>query len=61
MILLAAAPLHIGRSVRPGMTVLESEQRDGYVCQLVEYNVSREERVQSYLLIPDGAGNVRRI
>ena len=37
------------------MTVLESEQREGYVCQLVEYNVSREERVRSYLLIPDGA------
>lgn len=56
MILLAAAPLQIGRSVRPAMTVLESEQREGYVCQLVEYNVSRDERVRSYLLIPDGAG-----
>lgn len=54
-LLLAAGPLQVGRSVRPAMTVLESEQREGYVCQLVEYNVSREERVQSYLLIPDGA------
>ena len=54
--LLAAAPLQIGRSVRPDMTVLESEQREGYVCQLVEYNVSPQERVKSYLLIPDGAG-----
>jgi len=36
-------------------TVIEEEQRDGYVCKLVEYNVSPEERVQSYLLIPDGA------
>jgi len=56
MLLLAAAPLHTGRNVPPRMTVLESEQREGYVCQLVEYNVSRGERVQSYLLIPDGAG-----
>ena len=54
-LLLAAGPLQVGRSVRPAMTVLESEQREGYVCQLVEYNVSRDERVQSYLLIPDGA------
>ena len=56
LLLLAAAPLHIGRSVPPRMTVLESEQREGYTCQLVEYNVSRDERVRSYLLIPDGAG-----
>ena len=55
LILLAAGPLQAGRSVRPAMRVLESEQRDGYTCQLVEYNVSKEERVQSYLLIPDGA------
>ncbi|MBQ9661464.1 MAG: alpha/beta fold hydrolase [Bacteroidales bacterium] len=56
MILLAAGPLTAGRSVPPRMTVLGSEQREGYVCQLIEYNVSPEERVQSYLLIPDGAG-----
>ena len=56
LLLLAAGPLQLGRSVRPEMTVLGSEQREGYVCQLVEYNVSRDERVQSYLLIPDGAG-----
>lgn len=60
MILIAAGPLMTGRSVRPRMTVLESEQRDGYVCQLVEYNVSEQERVQSYLLIPDGAGRKDR-
>lgn len=60
MILIAAGPLMTGRSVRPRMIVLESEQRDGYVCQLVEYNVSEQERVQSYLLIPDGAGRKDR-
>ena len=60
LILLAAGPLQAGRSVRPAMRVLESEQRDGYTCQLVEYNVSKEERVQSYLLIPDGASRRHR-
>ena len=60
MILLAAGPLQVGRSVRPAMRVLESEQRDGYVCQLVEYNVSPQERVRSYLLVPDGAGRFRK-
>ena len=60
MILLAAGPLQAGRDVRPAMTVLESEQRDGYVCQLVEYNVSADERVQSYLLLPDGASRFHR-
>lgn len=60
LILLAALPLHLGRGVQPRMTVLESEQREGYVCQLVEYNVSPEERVQSYLLIPDGARRFHR-
>lgn len=60
MVLLAAGPLQAGRSVRPEMTVLESEQREGYTCQLVEYNVSRDERVRSYLLVPDGAGKSDR-
>ena len=60
MILLAAGPLQVGHTVRPAMTVLEREQRDGYVCELVEYNVSPQERVQSYLLIPDGARWWRR-
>lgn len=55
MLIAAAGPLTTGRSVQPRMTVLESEQREGYVCQLVEYNVSPHERVQSYLLVPDGA------
>lgn len=55
MILAAAVPLTTGHGTAPRMAVLESERREGYVCQLVEYNVSPQERVQSYLLIPDGA------
>lgn len=38
-------------------TLIEEEQRDGYVCRLIEYNVSPQERVQSYLLIPDEASS----
>ena len=60
ILLLAAGPLQPGRSVRPAMTVLESEQRAGYVCELVEYNVSPQERVRSYLLVPDGASRRNR-
>ena len=37
------------------LSVLLTEQRDGYTCQLVEYEAG-ENRVQSYLLVPDGAG-----
>lgn len=44
----------------PDITVLETEQRDGYSCSLVEYNVSEDERVQSYLLVPDGASQTAR-
>lgn len=35
--------------------VIESEQRDGYSCQLIEYSVGDGELVRSFLLIPDGA------
>lgn len=45
-----------GSAVRPHLKYLESEQREGYTCHLIEYNVSRSERVQAYLLIPDGGG-----
>ena len=57
----------VGRSVRPGMRVLEREQRDGYECRLVEFAVddssydadgkmvAGKERVRAYLLVPDGA------
>ena len=49
------APLHIGRSVEPRMEILETEQRDGYSCYLIEYNVSDDERVKAFLLLPDRA------
>ena len=49
--LIALALRHNGK----GFTVIEQEQRNGYSCRLIEYNVSPDEKVQSYLLIPDGA------
>lgn len=49
-------PLKLWPPVVPQMQVLLSEQREGYTCQLVEYNAVGEERVQSYLLIPDTEG-----
>ena len=56
-----------GRFVRPMMKVLAEEDRDGYVCQLVEYSVDNSfigqdgrpvkdsERIKGYLLVPDTA------
>lgn len=56
-----AAPLVLGKSPKPMMEILQSEQRAGYVCNLVEYNATPYERVRAYLLVPDGAGrNDRR-
>lgn len=55
ILLLAALPLNLWPSVEPRMTVLEEECREGYTCKLVEYNAVGQERVQSYLLVPDGA------
>ena len=45
----------VGKSVRPGMRVLEREQRNGYECRMVEFAVAGKERVRAYLLVPDGA------
>ena len=42
-------------AVAPELSVLESEQREGYRCDLVEYKVAEDERVRAYLLTPDGA------
>lgn len=55
MWLWVALPLHLWASVDPGTTVLETEQRDGYTCRLIEYQAVGPERVQAYLLVPDGA------
>lgn len=54
-LLMAARPLQLKAPVEPHTRVLAEEQRDGYVCQLIEYNAIGPERVLSYLLIPDGA------
>ena len=49
----------IGKSVRPEMSILAAEERDGYECRYVEFTVDRndsgEERIRAYLLVPDGA------
>ncbi|MBO6169513.1 MAG: hypothetical protein J6O51_06025 [Bacteroidales bacterium] len=55
LLLVAFLPLRLWPAVEPEMQVIESEQRNGYVCSLVEYNAVGEERVQSFLLVPDGA------
>ena len=59
LLLLAVFPLPMWPSVEPRTTVLEEELRDGYTCRLIEYNAVGQERVQSYLLVPDeaSAGN----
>lgn len=55
MWLLAVLPLPLWASVDPEMAVLETERRDGYSCQLIEYQAVGPERVQAYLLVPEGA------
>lgn len=49
------APLKLWPEVDPRMSVTLVEQRDGYTCSLIEYNAVGEERLQAYLLVPDGA------
>lgn len=41
---------------RPHLRYIGTEQRDGYKCHLVEYNVSRREKVKAFLLVPDSPG-----
>lgn len=55
LLLAASLPLKLWPAVEPEMTVLATEQREGYSCRLVEYNVPDGERVQSFLLVPDRA------
>ena len=47
-----------GKSVRPEMSVLAVEGRDGYECRYVEFLVGKDtdgkERVRAYLLVPEG-------
>lgn len=48
-----------GKMVRPQMTVLASEARDGYECNYIEFSVKgvedKIERIKAYLLVPEGA------
>lgn len=50
----------VGRSVKPRMEVVQTEQRDGYECQYVEFDVEKGERVAAYLLVPYGASRHAR-
>ena len=50
----------VGRSVRPRMTVLASEDRGEYDCRLVEFSVEKSERIKAYLLVPDNASRSDR-
>ena len=47
-----------GKSVRPEMSVLAVEGRDGYECRYVEFAVGKDadgkERIRAYLLVPEG-------
>lgn len=45
----------VGRSVRPRMTVLASEDRGTYDCRLIEFNVERGESIRACLLVPEAA------
>ena len=55
LLLLAALPLHLWPPQEARMTVLETERRDGYTCQRIEYHAAGPQRVQAFLLVPDGA------
>lgn len=54
----------VGKSVRPDLTVIATEERDGYDCSHVEFTVpgtdGQEERIKAYLLVPEGASGKHR-
>ena len=41
-----------GRSSRPEMTVLTTEERGGYDCNYITFRTEKNERVKAYLLVP---------
>ena len=43
-------------AVSPEISVIASEQRDGYECRLVEFETDRGGPVRAYLLVPDISG-----
>ena len=54
--LAAAIMLHLStHASASGHTEIQEEQRDGYICRLVEYTVPDGDTVRSFLLVPDGA------
>ena len=55
LVLALSLPLKLWPGTEARMEVVESEARNGYSCELIEYNVSESERVRSYLLVPSGA------
>lgn len=54
----------VGKSMRPEMTVLATEDRGGFDCNYVEFTVAgidaQAERIKAYLLVPEGASRTRR-
>ena len=44
-----------------GLETVISEQRDGYVCSLVEFSTGPDERVRGYLLVPDNASATDKV
>ena len=54
----------VGKSMRPEMTVLATEDRGDFDCSYVEFTVAgidgSAERIKAYLLVPDGASRTDR-
>ena len=42
----------LGSSVKPRVKVIQTEQRDGYECRYVEFDVEKGGRISAYLLVP---------
>ncbi|MBQ9463099.1 MAG: dienelactone hydrolase family protein [Bacteroidales bacterium] len=55
LLILLQMQLPLWQAVKPDVQVLESEDRGGYSCSLIEYAAVGAERVQAYLLVPHGA------
>lgn len=55
-----AFPLFFSGCGHLPVQVLESEQRTGYQCRRIAYSAPDGDRVEAYLLVPDGAGRRRR-
>ena len=53
-----------GKRVRPEMTVIATEERNGYDCSYVEFSApgtkGRKDRIRAYLLVPEGASDSDR-